>query len=109
MAGHLRTMAHSQKQSVLMILECSTCKFYVLDFWQVVATEADESGIELVVSIQSVGKTTDSTTSLWGGGDVFVMIWRVQVAWIVLIKCYIMRTSLNGNVLVCWLASCYAQ
>jgi len=51
MAGQLRTMAHSQKQSVLMIFVCSTCKFYVLDFWQMVATEADESGIELVVSI----------------------------------------------------------
>jgi len=45
MGGHLYNMAHSQFLNALL------AKFYVLDFWQMVTTEADKSGIVLVVSI----------------------------------------------------------
>ena len=74
-------MAHSQKQSVLMIFECSTCKILCARFWQMVTTKADESGIELVFSIPICWEDHQLDNIPLGRGDVFVMMWRVQVAW----------------------------
>ena len=68
MGGHLRTMAHSQFLNALL------AKFYVLDFWQMVTTEADESGIPICWEDHQFNNIP------LGRGDVFVMIWRVATS-----------------------------